>query len=1189
MPKRRTQPPSPLRNTFNLNATNAQINHADVPPRRALFTVGNDSAENLEHWSPPNRSKNAQPKISFETCSPLQNMFVPPEDPRRAEAEPSADRNSHLSPPERRHPESSHGSDTSQDGLDRIEEINQLTVQTVGTDFVIPVRKNIKPIWARRDPEFPPPPRPGWLAGVVRFFKNGRRELAPSAFRHIVKSSIAFFLASLIVIIDPVRDKIGSYAYMAPFITVLFDNTRTIGAQLEISLLTCGFLAIGLVYYLLAFGLFAIYNRGMGNIAREGLIIFDGAFIIALFFFLAMFILGWLRARFAKLASPAVLLSFFLAISMTNLSFGEFDDPYHQFGWTLAPALIGLAISLLVNLILWPESASQGLGESLELSLQHAHRSLKLLTSCFLLDPDSKFVRLQDLEDLHTRSMDAATALVKAGREARYEYTYSVHPPADYRTMIETILSLNQQLSGFNLAVQREHQLLGLNKAKGDNVSLLSSRSTSLTEIRALSLPPSPSALSLNKLAEEMLPVAPEIDPHLARSIIHDILHFVKDPLVSLNAVSLLAIHVALKSLAEKDAMDAQPPAAAPCPTDSNCHHAHPPPADPEASVSLADAARQLRLAISEFEVAEGRCLHLIHRQLLFTPHLHAPFPEPMLVVFSGVFSVREFAKELLKLLEEVERFHELRPKRGKRKSRRLWRPRVGLAKWLRGHRTSEEPRQAEFYANEDINLPYATEQARRDHLESQEDLELGPDPEDPLVLPDQRWTKPEYSRAGCAASNPEPRASLLGRVRWRVWRFSRSLTSYEVRFGFKLMLAMILLTFPAYVPALSDLYAKVNGPWGAIAAMFIINKTIGGTLYLGLARLAGTVIGATWGYVTCLASNNISNVYLVVAMIWIFNAPAWYAIITTDYSRIGFTGMTTYCAVLFVNYGSIGSGEILMVAVIRTLSVIIGLVVSMLITSTLWPYVARNEVRKVVAGLMADMGVNFGKVAALCMTHHGAPLRVSLDAQIRSQQHQLQKRLLAANTLLTFANREPRLKGPFASGIYREQLRVLQDILDQLVAMRGAVLQIGPEVQATVIIPFNAYRKFMVSSVILYFYVLAGSLRAKHPLPPYPPPIHAIRYKLMVKTRAAMVRRYRKSHPRASLRRDISSGALKPCADPSDLATVRREFNHIYWYTYMAGLVRLFEDMELLGHNVAEIVGESTLPAADPLANLQP
>ncbi|KAJ9050355.1 hypothetical protein DSO57_1015181 [Entomophthora muscae] len=1173
---------------------------AETPPRKAIFTFGNDSLDNFEASQTsslgiPSKTKgDLKSKVSWDPAgSPLQNLFVPPEEQKRSDGATLPPKATLHNPPlERKNRNLSRSSFCSQNGQERQEDTNQLTAQTMMTDFIAPLRSTVKPIWARRDDEKTPSPSPSWFVRVVRFFKRGRKELPLSCFKRIVKSSFAFFLASLIVIIAPVQKEIGPYAYMAPFITILFDSTRTSGAQLEIAFLTCGFLTFGLLYYLMAFGLFAVYNRSFASTTKEEGLISDGAFIIALFFFLAMFILGWLRASFAKLSSPAILLSFFLAITMTKVPIEGTEVPYHQFGIALAPALIGLLISLVVNLILWPESASQDLGKSLELTLQHSHRSLKFLTSCFLLDQDSQFVRVEDLEELHTRSMDAATALVKAGREARYEYTYSVHPPTDYKDMIDTILSLQQQMGGFNLAVQREYQLLNLSKPKGDKgVSPLSSRSGSPTELKALSLPPSPSAMSLNKLAEEMMPVTPDIDPLLARSLIHDIIHFVKDPLVLLTDISLVAIHAALKLLAEENELDfkipTDPTPADPvdkpscqcaAPADTSCSHTLPEnPEDPWASMDLSTIAPQLRAAIIDFEVAEGRCLHLIHQQILFTPHLHTPFPEPMLVVFSGIFSVREFAKELLKLLEEIERFQALRPSKGKAKkskSKRLWRPRVGLSRWLQGHRTSEEPHQAEFYASEETSTP--VEQLKRENHEAREDIGMDTNPEDPLILPNQRWAKPEYSRS--TAFRPDHPNTFWFRMRQRLWRFSKHMSSYEVRFGLKLTLAMVILTFPAYVPAFSQLYAEINGPWGAIAAMFIINQTIGGTLYLGVVRLAGTIIGATWGYLTCLANINVGNIYLVIVMIWMFNAPAWYAIITTSYSRIGFNGLTTFCAVFFVNYSTQDSGAILRLALIRALSVVVGLVVSMVIASTLWPYVARNEVRKVVAGLMSDMGANFGKVAALCMTQHGSIDRANLDEQVRCQQHQLQKRLLAANTLLLFANREPRLKGPFASEVYQEQLRVLQDILDQLVAMRGAVLQIGPEVQATVIIPFNAYHKFMVSSVILYFYVLSGALRAKHPLPPYPPPIHAIRHKLMVKTRAAMVRKYQKSHARSGARRNFST----PFISAPHLSVIKQDFNHIYWYSYMAGLVRLFEDVELLGHNVAELVGESTFPSAD-------
>ncbi|KAI9293041.1 hypothetical protein K502DRAFT_57256 [Neoconidiobolus thromboides FSU 785] len=266
-----------------------------------------------------------------------------------------------------------------------------------------------------------------------------------------------------------------------------------------------------------------------------------------------------------------------------------------------------------------------------------------------------------------------------------------------------------------------------------------------------------------------------------------------------------------------------------------------------------------------------------------------------------------------------------------------------------------------------------------------------------------------------------------------------------------------------------------------------------------------------------------------------------------------------------------------------------------MIVSSTIWPFSARRELRKLIASLLADMGMSFGKVAALCMSSNTTTEWKELQSQINLCNRKLQKRILSAKSLHLFALDEPRLKGPFQAPVYSEQIRILQDVLDQLVAMTGAVSQLTPDVQKTVIFPFNSYRKFMVSSVILYFYVLSGALRSKMPLPPYPPPIHAIRYQLMLKTRSALIKKFKKnSYNTLPLHKSIleRSDEFKNEVVGShlelnttlnfDQKNLHEEFNHIYWYTYMAGLVRLFEDVELLGHNIAGLVGEISIPVKE-------
>ncbi|KAI9290425.1 hypothetical protein K502DRAFT_234332, partial [Neoconidiobolus thromboides FSU 785] len=377
----------------------------------------------------------------------------------------------------------------------------------------------------------------------------------------------------------------------------------------------------------------------------------------------------------------------------------------------------GVGISTFVNVALWPESASQDLGDSLVLTLESLHSTLNLLSDSFLLKDDTLSITPHDLEILHSRSITAVTALVKAGREARYEYAYSIHPPNDYKTLINLSLLLQQHLGGLNLAVQRQRQLLSLRKTDSEDISPVTTRSNSPTEIKAFSLPPSPSALSLSKLGGEIMPIVPEIDPILARDLIHDILHIVSAPLAKMSEVCSEAIGLAKELLINESEIKAKmeeekPKHCCHCAalkefSEEECPHnlQNEKSKKPE---DLKDMIAKLKEAIVEFELAEGRCLKLIHKQVLFTPHLHAPFPEPMLVVFSGIFSIREFSKSITNFLEKEEIFLSLRPYVSKRsgflgtgpstlsKQKRWWRPNITWAKWLKGNRLSEDPQQYE-------------------------------------------------------------------------------------------------------------------------------------------------------------------------------------------------------------------------------------------------------------------------------------------------------------------------------------------------------------------------------------------------------------------------------------------------------------------------------------------------------------
>ncbi|KAF8143351.1 hypothetical protein K438DRAFT_1876211 [Mycena galopus ATCC 62051] len=123
-----------------------------------------------------------------------------------------------------------------------------------------------------------------------------------------------------------------------------------------------------------------------------------------------------------------------------------------------------------------------------------------------------------------------------------------------------------------------------------------------------------------------------------------------------------------------------------------------------------------------------------------------------------------------------------------------------------------------------------------------------------------------------------------------------------------------------------------------------------------------------------------------------------------------------------------------------------------------------------------------------------------------------LQIKLIELQGLLAQTQHEPRLKGPFPVQLYRGVLTSLQTILDKLHSMRCVTTREEwyTSVRQDFILPVNKERREMVGNIILSFSTLASAFRLKAPLPPYLPPAEASRQRLVAAIRKLDVVRSR-------------------------------------------------------------------------------
>ncbi|KAG0360038.1 hypothetical protein BG005_011645 [Podila minutissima] len=148
----------------------------------------------------------------------------------------------------------------------------------------------------------------------------------------------------------------------------------------------------------------------------------------------------------------------------------------------MAPLMMGVCITLLVSVMCWPETASEGLGRALNESMDASRALLNLSTRSFLLNHKTIALPKSVLEKAQAEVREAQKKLYTAYQEARYEVTYSMRNPADYKEVRAVISVLMRHLASMSVVVQNE-RLLMLGHPDRDDTDLLSQHEGSIASL----------------------------------------------------------------------------------------------------------------------------------------------------------------------------------------------------------------------------------------------------------------------------------------------------------------------------------------------------------------------------------------------------------------------------------------------------------------------------------------------------------------------------------------------------------------------------------------------------------------------------------------------------------------------------------------------------------------------------------
>ncbi|KAF4597849.1 hypothetical protein EYR38_006240 [Pleurotus pulmonarius] len=530
---------------------------------------------------------------------------------------------------------------------------------------------------------------------------------------------------------------------------------------------------------------------------------------------------------------------------------------------------------------------------------------------------------------------------------------------------------------------------------------------------------------------------------------------------------------------------------------------------------------------------------------------------EHVFLVYFFIFTLQEFARELVSLVDAMERIYSLEQERVHRGP---WWKRILTGIWGL------------------IKRPFSKSKSKRLRRPPIEHPSLRRRISHILPAVGHRHTHPSFPKVRPHAPNtmqtpPRTNLSFFGKVGQMLWSIGNRLRQRDAKYAIKAGMATALLAAPAFFDSTRTLFVEWWGDWALISFFVVLSPTIGATNFLSFHRVFGTIAGA------CIAAGIYTlfpdNAIVLPIFGFFFSLPCFYYIVgKPQYASSSRFVLLTYNLTCLYCY-NLREADISAVYVgfHRAVAVTIGVVWAAFVARFWWPAEARRELGKSLGEFCLNMGWLYTRLVASnsyfteAQDDHRRQLlnpndetrdnalaslspQESLSNSIRefmSMELHLQIKLIELQGLLAQTVHEPRLKGPFPVQLYREILTSLQTILDRFHSMRCVTTrEEWYQVRNDFIIPVNRERREMVGNIILYFSTLASAFRLKAPLPPYLPPAEKARQRLVDAIRQLDVVRTR----------DVKGS------------------RHLLFFAYALNLKGVTEELESLGRTLQTAFG---------------
>ncbi|CCH58347.1 hypothetical protein TBLA_0A05540 [Henningerozyma blattae CBS 6284] len=925
-------------------------------------------------------------------------------------------------------------------------------------------------------------------------------------------------------LIPIVRNRLGTEPGMLPLISVIVHPGRRVSGTMHGTLYCITGLIFGLAWSI--FGRFlgqqclGSYWKTMteAEIYKQHFIRYQSALgIMAMFEVIMLFIHGWMRS--VNHLYFGIVFPFFLVVHFV------FMAPLTQSNATIAnsfatPFYFGIALSIFFNLTIFPEFGSTYLGNSIVDTLNHFHKLIDHSTN-FFVSVENEDLRgtlynklPNSLGKLNTMRSAISKKVSNCGlvfHESLYEISYSYVSPEKLENVIENIRPLSVYVNGLVDACQLKFTLLNKNKISDDlnNNDTYNNNNKDKTE----------SDFSMD------MKINQEIEYADVKKLL-TILDKVRPSIVEIHTILSECIYDAKLTLAY--VYDVNLKKVRSCSMFKNGNFkTFRNKTQVRDEIDLNESIRRLEDALLEYGT--------VFREDLTELGLDFLKPEDEMFLFSSfLINFKQTIESVLIILRTINELSSIRKRqeaKGWIRGKKIWihfmRNFTTFKMWLfKSYSSGNTVTESEalrgvvgesFTANSTFvnRMPFEEIQAvknmKGEDLQPSKSQDTSKENEADITTFDLTNKK---SHRFYKDKEYISELTIFSKMTISVRDFCMR-SKFHFRFGFQVVIALMVCSFPIFTPKYRSWYRNYRGTWMGFVCILSMEPSIGDTLWVFFLRGAGVLIGSAWAYLSYVAGVNQTNPYLETIITCFGSAPGFYFFLGTPYVKAAIIQIISiYVVMLAAILPSNVPGGILLNFAKRCLAIGYGGGIGLAVQYLFFPLKARDMLNteiSYVCGCVAEMEL-IHATALEGQNLSESLTDIGLDNYLKVSQS-AKAALGRASTYKKLARQEPRIKGEYTSieNVFTQIIFILGQIIDRMDNIALLRANIGSAIIEELNDLVHPYRREVVASISCILRCLQEAFINKTPLPQYLPSARIKHRRLVNSVRQILSHRYRK------------------------------------------------------------------------------